>query len=69
VLCTGAEGSDPLTRTYQFNFSDGTSVSKAVQAARSDNILLYPDATVGSGDDYVLFHFTGADVEVLRKKF
>jgi hypothetical protein len=69
VLLTGAEGSDPLTRTFQFNFSDGTSVSKVVEASRSDNMLLYPDAEPGSGDDYILFHFTGADVEVLRKEF
>lgn len=68
-LLTGEEGSDPLTRSFQFNLSDGTSVTKEVQASRSDNMLLYPDATVGSGDPFVLFEFTGADVNVLRKEY
>jgi hypothetical protein len=68
-LLTGEEGSDPLTRTFQFNLSDGTSVTKEVQASRSDNMLLHPDAVVGGGDPFVLFEFTGADVNVLRKEY
>jgi len=68
-LLTGEEGSDPLTRTFQFNLSDGTSVTKEVQASRSDNMLLHPDAVVGGGDPFVLFEFTGADVIVLRKEY
>lgn len=68
-LLTGAEGSDPLTRSFQFNLSDGTSVTKEVEASRSDNLLLYPDATVGSGDPFVLFEFTGADVIVHRMEY
>ena len=68
-LLTGEEGSDPLTRSFQFNLSDGTSVTKEVQASRSDNMLLHPEAEVGGGDPFVLFEFTGADVNVLRKEY
>jgi hypothetical protein len=69
VLLTGSEGSNALTRTFQFNLSDGSSVTKSVQVASSANILLVPEATVGSGDPYVLFQFTGADVNVLSKTY
>ncbi|MGC4091522.1 MAG: hypothetical protein QM756_27310 [Polyangiaceae bacterium] len=69
VLLTGSEGSVSITRSFQFNLSDGTSVTKSVQAARSDNMLLYPDAVVGSGDPFVLFQWTGADVNVLTKTY
>lgn len=69
LLLTGAESSNPLTRTFQFDFSDGTGVTKQVEASGSDDIILYFDPVVGSGDDFVLFHFTGADVQVLRKSY
>jgi hypothetical protein len=65
LVLTSLENSNALTRTFQFNFSDGTSVSKDVQASTSGAIVLTP----GTGDSYVSFHFTGADVDVLRKTY
>lgn len=65
LLLTGQEDSEPLTRRFQFDLSDGTSVVKDVEASGTADIVCseLPE------DDYVLFHFTGADVKVLRKKY
>lgn len=67
LLLAGAESSNALTRRFQFNLSDGTAVTKDVDASGAQDIILsvYPT----EGDIYVLFHFTGADVNVLRKTY
>jgi hypothetical protein len=65
LVLTSMENSNALVRNFQFNFSDGTSVSKEVQAGTSGDIVLTPAGT----DTYVSFHFTGADVEVIRATF
>lgn len=65
LALTGAEGSNPLTRTFQFNLSDGSSITKSVQVSSSEEILL----SEGSGDDFMLFQWTGATVNVLPKTY
>jgi hypothetical protein len=65
LLLTGQEGSNALTRTFQFTLSDGSSVSVPVQVASTDEILM----TEGAGDPYTLFHWTGAAVQVLHKTY
>ncbi|MES1175733.1 MAG: hypothetical protein ABUL62_15535 [Myxococcales bacterium] len=59
------EGSNPLTRNFQFNLSDGSSITKAVQASSSINILYNPVAT----DLFTMFQWTGATVNVLSKTY
>jgi hypothetical protein len=65
LVLTGAEGSNALTRTFQFNLSDGSSISKSVQASSSEQILL----SEGSGDAFMLFQWTGATINVLPKTY
>jgi hypothetical protein len=65
LVLTSMENSNALVRNFQFNFSDGTSVTEEVQAGTSGDIVLTPAGT----DTYVSFHFTGAGVDVLRQTF
>jgi hypothetical protein len=65
LVLTSAESSDPLTRTFQFNLSDGTAIVKTVEASSSGSIVLSP----GVGDLFRLFEWTGADVNVLSKTY
>ena len=65
LLLTDAESSNALTRNFQFNLSDGTSIAKSVQASSSSEIVLLE----GTGDPFMLFQWTGADVKVLAKVY
>lgn len=59
------ESSEALTRDFEFNLSDGTSILKSVTANSSGSITLNESA----GDLYKLFHWTGTDVVVLSKVY
>jgi hypothetical protein len=70
LVLTDAESSNALTRTFQFNLSDGTAVTKVVSASSSAEIVLYPPIDVEpTGDPFMLFQWTGADVNVLPKTY
>jgi hypothetical protein len=66
-VIVGTENSAPLTRTFRFYLSDGTSVSKTLDAATSDDMVTYPGDTKVTGDRYVVFHWTGTTLEVVVK--
>lgn len=65
LVLTSAESSDPLTRTFQFNLSDGTAIQETVEASSSGSIVLSP----GEGDLFRLFEWTGADINVLSRTY
>lgn len=65
LVLTGVLGSNALTRTFQFNLSDGSSITKTVQASNAQEILL----SEGTGDAFMLFQWTGATVNVLPKTY
>lgn len=65
LVLTSVESSDPLTRTFQFNLSDGTAILETVEASSSGSIVLSP----GTGDLFRLFEWTGADVNALSKTY
>lgn len=65
LLLTDAESSNALTRNFQFTLSDGTSITKVVQAGDSSEIVLLE----GTGDPFMLFQWTGADVKVIAKVY
>jgi len=70
LVLTDAESSNMLSRTFQFNLSDGTAVTKTVSASSSDEIVLYPPIdVVPTGDPFMLFQWTGATVNVLSKTY
>lgn len=67
-VLTGSQGSNPITRDFQFGLSDGRAIVRSVEAATAHDVLLFPpsESTMEGTDRCVLFHWTGADVEVIR---
>ena len=62
LVPVGEEGSNPITRTFQFTTSDSSPIIREVLVSSTGDILLTP----GSGDPFVLSEWTGADINVLN---